>query len=142
MGREASQTANKAQRISGVARWLSQLKSWVAVSEPSGQAFEQHKKKMYKNNGISRNDPQASTKLQYRPCNNNTEGSNKASGAWTGSRGARGSEEEEPDAAGWPELICLSQHTVLLDNLVRTGLEAEVSTTVSPCTRMSNTFDP
>lgn len=65
MDRETGQTANKAEKKRGIARWLSQLKSWAAVSEPSGQAFEQHKKEMYKSKGVSLKDPQASAKLQY-----------------------------------------------------------------------------
>ncbi|KAJ0121380.1 hypothetical protein J7T55_008544 [Diaporthe amygdali] len=63
MGPETSQTAGKAKKKSGIARWLSELRSWVAVSEPSGQAFEQHKKEMYKSKGVSLKDPQASAKL-------------------------------------------------------------------------------
>jgi len=65
MSHENNQTADKAKKKSGIARWLSQFKSWVAVSEPSGQAFEQHRRDMFKNNGVSRHDPDASMKLQY-----------------------------------------------------------------------------
>lgn len=65
MSRENSHTTDKAKKKSGIGRWLSQFKSWVAVSEPSGQAFEQHRKDMFKNNGVSRHDPEASMKLQY-----------------------------------------------------------------------------
>lgn len=65
MSHENNQTANKAKKKSGIARWLSQFKSWVAVSEPSGQAFEQHRRDMFKNNGVSPRDPDASMKLQY-----------------------------------------------------------------------------
>lgn len=65
MSHENSQTVDKAKKKSGITRWLSQFKSWVAVSEPSGQALEQHRKDMFKNNGVSRHDPDASMKLQY-----------------------------------------------------------------------------
>lgn len=65
MSRGNSHTADKAKEKSGIARLLSQFKSWVAVSEPSGQAFEQHRKEMFKSNGVSRHDPEASMKLQY-----------------------------------------------------------------------------
>lgn len=65
MSRENSHTADKAKKKGGIARWLTQFKSWVAVSEPSGQAFEQHKKDMFKSNGVSRHDPDAGMKLQY-----------------------------------------------------------------------------
>lgn len=65
MSRENSHTSDKAKAKSGIARWLSHFKSWVAVSEPSGQAFEQHRKEMFKSNGVSRRDPEASMKLQY-----------------------------------------------------------------------------
>lgn len=65
MSRESSHTADKARKKSGIARWLSEFKSWVAVSEPSGQAFEQHRKDMFKSNGVARHDAQASAKLQY-----------------------------------------------------------------------------
>lgn len=65
MSRDNSQTTDKAKKKSGMARWLSQFKSWVAVSEPSGQAFEQHRKDMFRNNGVLPRDPDASMKLQY-----------------------------------------------------------------------------
>ena len=65
MSRESSHAADKAKKKSGMARWLSQFKSWVAVSEPSGQAFEQHRKDMFKSNGVAPHDPQASAKMQY-----------------------------------------------------------------------------
>lgn len=65
MSRESSHTADKAKKKGGITRWLSQFKSWVAVSEPSGQAFEQHRKDMFKSNGVTRHDPEASMKLQY-----------------------------------------------------------------------------
>ncbi|KAI7787023.1 hypothetical protein LA080_001115 [Diaporthe eres] len=63
MSRENSHTADKSKKKSGIARWLTQFKSWVAVSEPSGQAFEKHRKDMFRNNGVSHHDPDASMKL-------------------------------------------------------------------------------
>lgn len=44
-------------------RWLSQLKGWVSMSEPSAQAFEQHKKETYKRAGVALDDPRANAKL-------------------------------------------------------------------------------
>lgn len=48
----------------GMARWLSRLKDWFTVSEPSMQALREHQKLVYANSGITRNDPQAHAKLQ------------------------------------------------------------------------------
>lgn len=45
-------------------QWLSRVKGWVSTSEPSTQALRQHKKLVYEKAGVSRNDPQASAKLQ------------------------------------------------------------------------------
>ncbi|POS76431.1 hypothetical protein DHEL01_v205165 [Diaporthe helianthi] len=67
MSRLNSQTTDKAKKKSGIARWLSQFKSWVGLSEPSGRAFEQHRKDMFKNNGVTRRDPDASMKLHVSP---------------------------------------------------------------------------
>ncbi|KAJ8129157.1 hypothetical protein O1611_g4473 [Lasiodiplodia mahajangana] len=47
----------------GKTRWLSQLKEWVSVSEPSTQALRNYKKDTYKKAGIALGDPQASAKL-------------------------------------------------------------------------------
>ncbi|KAK8126239.1 uncharacterized protein PG998_001998 [Apiospora kogelbergensis] len=47
----------------GKGRWLSQLKEWVSVSEPSTQALKQHKKDTYKRAGIALDDPRAGAKL-------------------------------------------------------------------------------
>ncbi|KAK8019670.1 hypothetical protein PG990_004808 [Apiospora arundinis] len=47
----------------GKGRWLSQLKEWVSASEPSTQAFKQHKKDTYKRAGIALDDPRAGAKL-------------------------------------------------------------------------------
>lgn len=43
--------------------WLSQLKTWMTLSEPSTRALKKHKQNIYKKAGISADDPQASTKL-------------------------------------------------------------------------------
>ncbi|KAK8137725.1 hypothetical protein PG984_001105 [Apiospora sp. TS-2023a] len=47
----------------GKGRWLSQLKEWVSVSEPSTQALKQHKRDTYKRAGIAMDDPRAGAKL-------------------------------------------------------------------------------
>ncbi|KAI1649804.1 uncharacterized protein F4817DRAFT_15766 [Daldinia loculata] len=47
----------------GKRRWISQLKSWVTVSEPSAQALKQYKKETYDKAHLSLDDPQASAKL-------------------------------------------------------------------------------
>ncbi|KAI1156843.1 hypothetical protein F4825DRAFT_473282 [Nemania diffusa] len=44
-------------------RWLSQLKEWVSVSEPSTQALRSYKKDTYKKAGIALDDPLANAKL-------------------------------------------------------------------------------
>ena len=44
-------------------RWLSQIKGWVSMSEPSAQAFKQHKKEAYKRAGVALDDPRANAKL-------------------------------------------------------------------------------
>ncbi|ORY60153.1 uncharacterized protein BCR38DRAFT_55023 [Pseudomassariella vexata] len=44
-------------------RWLTHIKDWVTVSEPSTQALKQHKKDTYKRAGIALSDPQANAKL-------------------------------------------------------------------------------
>lgn len=54
---------SKGQKIVG--RWLTRLKGWVVTSEPSTQAFRQHKKHVFQTAGVTRNDPDASVKLQY-----------------------------------------------------------------------------
>ncbi|KAI1082846.1 hypothetical protein F5B20DRAFT_530613 [Whalleya microplaca] len=43
--------------------WLSQLKDWISVSEPSNQAFKHYKKDTYKRAGIALDDPRANAKL-------------------------------------------------------------------------------
>ncbi|GAP86170.1 hypothetical protein SAMD00023353_0303030 [Rosellinia necatrix] len=47
----------------GKIRWLSQLKEWVLVSEPSTRALRNYKKDTYKKAGIARDDPLANVKL-------------------------------------------------------------------------------
>ncbi|KAI1263092.1 hypothetical protein F5Y18DRAFT_438551 [Xylariaceae sp. FL1019] len=47
----------------GKPRWLSQLKDWVSVSEPSSQALKDYKKQTYKKAGIALDDPRANAKL-------------------------------------------------------------------------------
>ncbi|KAK8049153.1 hypothetical protein PG994_010883 [Apiospora phragmitis] len=47
----------------GKGRWLTQLKEWVSVSEPSTQAFKQHRKGTYQRAGIALDDPRAGAKL-------------------------------------------------------------------------------
>ncbi|KAI1416006.1 hypothetical protein F5Y13DRAFT_155856 [Hypoxylon sp. FL1857] len=43
--------------------WLSQLKGWVSVSEPSTQALKQYKKDIYSKAQIALDDPEANAKL-------------------------------------------------------------------------------
>lgn len=43
--------------------WLSQLKGWISVSEPSAQALKQYKRETYKKAHIALDDPQAKAKL-------------------------------------------------------------------------------
>lgn len=47
----------------GKSKWLSQLKGWITVSEPSIQALKRHKKDIYQKAGIALDDPRASAKL-------------------------------------------------------------------------------
>lgn len=54
----------KSNRKDGMGRWLTRLKSWITMSEPSVQAFKQHRRDTYKNVGVALNDPRASAKLQ------------------------------------------------------------------------------
>jgi hypothetical protein len=44
-------------------RWLSQIKDWASVSEPSTQALKQHKRETFKRAGIALDDPRAGAKL-------------------------------------------------------------------------------
>jgi len=41
-----------------------QLKGWVSTSEPSAQAFKQHKKDTFQKAGVSTKDPSANAKLR------------------------------------------------------------------------------
>ncbi|KAI2629757.1 hypothetical protein GGR54DRAFT_635939 [Hypoxylon sp. NC1633] len=45
--------------------WLSHLKDWASVSEPSAQALRQYKKDTYGKAHIALDDPQASAKLHF-----------------------------------------------------------------------------
>lgn len=58
------QARDSPESEAGKGRWLSRLKGWFTVSEPSQQALKEHKKIVFANSGISRNDPQANAKLQ------------------------------------------------------------------------------
>ncbi|KAI1459001.1 hypothetical protein F4805DRAFT_473693 [Annulohypoxylon moriforme] len=53
----------KHKKGDGKHRWLSQLKEWVSVSEPSTQALKQYKKETYEKAHIALDDPQANAKL-------------------------------------------------------------------------------
>ncbi|KAI0022197.1 hypothetical protein F4780DRAFT_206853 [Xylariomycetidae sp. FL0641] len=48
---------------SGKARWFSQLKDWVSVSEPSSQALKHYKEDTYRRAGVAMDDPRANAKL-------------------------------------------------------------------------------
>ncbi|KAI0447424.1 hypothetical protein F4803DRAFT_322564 [Xylaria telfairii] len=55
--------SGKGKGKEGKSRWLSQLKEWVSVSEPSTQALKKYKKDTYKKAGIALDDPLANAKL-------------------------------------------------------------------------------
>lgn len=44
-------------------RWMSQVKNWLATSEPSVQAMKDQKKNVFKKHGIDLNDPLAAAKM-------------------------------------------------------------------------------
>ncbi|KAM0255422.1 hypothetical protein ACHAQJ_005790 [Trichoderma viride] len=44
-------------------RWMSQVKNWLATSEPSVQAMKDQKKETFKKHGIHSKDPQAAAKM-------------------------------------------------------------------------------
>ncbi|EHK26415.1 uncharacterized protein TRIVIDRAFT_19696, partial [Trichoderma virens Gv29-8] len=44
-------------------RWMSQVKNWLATSEPSTQAMKDQKKDAYKKHGVHLKDPQAAVKM-------------------------------------------------------------------------------
>jgi hypothetical protein len=44
-------------------RWMSQVKTWLATSEPSVQAMRDQKKDAFKKHGIDLKDPKAAAKL-------------------------------------------------------------------------------
>ncbi|KAK5987313.1 hypothetical protein PT974_11438 [Cladobotryum mycophilum] len=45
--------------------WMSQVKSWLATSEPSAQAMKAQKKAAYKKHGIDMKDPRAAAKMHF-----------------------------------------------------------------------------
>ncbi|KAI0135501.1 hypothetical protein F4814DRAFT_454706 [Daldinia grandis] len=53
----------KYKKKDGKRRWISQLKSWVTVSDPSAQASKQYKKETYDKAHFSLDDPRANAKL-------------------------------------------------------------------------------
>ncbi|KAH6604722.1 hypothetical protein Trco_006429 [Trichoderma cornu-damae] len=44
-------------------RWMSQVKNWLATSEPSAQAMKDQKREVFKKHGIDSKDPQAAAKM-------------------------------------------------------------------------------
>ncbi|KAL7958163.1 hypothetical protein V8C34DRAFT_155288 [Trichoderma compactum] len=44
-------------------RWMSQVKNWLATSEPSAQAMKDQKKDAFKKHGVDIKDPQAAAKM-------------------------------------------------------------------------------
>lgn len=121
-------------------QWLTRLKGWVVTSEPSMQALRQHKKHVFQTEGVSRNDPDASLKLQYAfptvnlqwpllyTVTNLVQGSSKHNtrsrhqARWPGA-GSRGSGEEtgrgetgEETVAVYPA-VCQSQHAFTICGL-------------------------
>ncbi|KAJ4272224.1 hypothetical protein NW762_000935 [Fusarium torreyae] len=47
----------------GKSRWLTQVKDWLSVSEPSAQAMKMQKRNTYKRHGVDMKDPQAAVKM-------------------------------------------------------------------------------
>jgi hypothetical protein len=45
-------------------RWLTQVKDWLSVTEPSAQAMKQQRVNTYKRHGVDMKDPQAASKLR------------------------------------------------------------------------------
>lgn len=67
MERVESESSSNSNGKDAAGRWLSRLKGWVATSEPSTHALRHHKKHVFQSAGVSRNDPDASLKLQCVP---------------------------------------------------------------------------
>lgn len=65
MDRRESEESSDSKGKEAVGRWLTRLKDWAVTSEPSTHALKQHKKHLFKTEGVSRNDPEASVKLKY-----------------------------------------------------------------------------
>ncbi|KAF4978037.1 hypothetical protein FZEAL_5502 [Fusarium zealandicum] len=57
--------SDKMKTKPGKPRWLTQVKDWLSVSEPSAQAMKTQKKNTFKRHGIDINDPQAAAKLHF-----------------------------------------------------------------------------
>ncbi|KXJ95782.1 hypothetical protein Micbo1qcDRAFT_157848, partial [Microdochium bolleyi] len=59
------QTSRSTKRGSkeGKSGWLSQIKEWTSVAEPSSQAFKNHKAETFSRAGIAQDDPRARAKL-------------------------------------------------------------------------------
>lgn len=47
----------------GKTKWLSQVKNWLSVSEPSAQAMKMQKQETYKKHGVDLKDPAAAAKM-------------------------------------------------------------------------------
>ncbi|KAK2004676.1 hypothetical protein LX36DRAFT_355830 [Colletotrichum falcatum] len=54
---------DKLKARDGKSRWVSQLKDWFSVGEPSSQDWKKLKKKEFRKHGIAMNDPEANAKL-------------------------------------------------------------------------------
>lgn len=55
--------SREGSRREGKGRWFSQLKAWVATSEPSAEALRNYKKDTYRKADIALKDPLANVKL-------------------------------------------------------------------------------
>lgn len=60
---DANVTRETARARQTKSRWLTHVKDWLSVSEPSAQAMKQQKRNIYKKHGIDMKDPQAAAKL-------------------------------------------------------------------------------
>lgn len=60
---EKSRDSMSGSRTLKKPRWLSQVKDWLSVSEPSAVAMKEQKKMTFKKHGIDPKDPRAAAKL-------------------------------------------------------------------------------
>ncbi|KAF4961132.1 hypothetical protein FSARC_10254 [Fusarium sarcochroum] len=61
--RASMSSTNTIKSKPGKSRWLTQVKDWLSVSEPSAQAMKTQKRNTYKRHGIDMKDPLAAAKM-------------------------------------------------------------------------------